>query len=319
MAHMIEKTEDGYSMAYTGEVPWHGLGKKVGDNLSSNEMLKAANLDWEVEKAPAFATFKGKKFNVGRDALIRTSDGKLLDVVTSDWKPVQNAVAAEFFDDFVKVGDMTMETAGALRGGQIVWMLAKTKDSFEVFKGDKVDSYLLFTNPHKYGWATDIRFTPIRVVCNNTLTLSLAGKQDKVVRVSHRLDLDLDEVKSTLGIAREKLAKYKEYAVFLGSKRAKEKPLMDYFREIFKNTSKDADAKNELSRPARMALSIVDKQPGAEFAKGSWWQAFNSATFMVDHVIGRNNDNRVSSAWYGGGRKLKNKALEKALEYANAA
>ena len=69
---------------------------------------------------------------------------------------------------------MEMHTAGSLKGGQQVWALAKIKESFDVFgKEDTVESYLLFSNPHQYGKSIDIRFTPIRVVCNNTLTFSL--------------------------------------------------------------------------------------------------------------------------------------------------
>ena len=76
----------------------------------------------------------------------------------------------------------------------MVWALAKVKDSFELFGGDKVDSYLLFSNPHQYGKSIDVRFTPIRVVCNNTLSMSLGMEADKSVRVGHRVEFDADAV-----------------------------------------------------------------------------------------------------------------------------
>ena len=74
-----------------------------------------------------------------------------------------------------------------------------------------------------------------------------------------------------------------------------------------------------MSRNAKMAHAILTTQPGAEFAEGSWWQPFNAATFSVDHLIGRSDDTRLSSAWYGPGRGTKLKALELAVEMANAA
>ena len=160
------------TMAYAGELPWHGLGTKVSENISVDDMMKEAGLDWEVQKVPAYAELNGEKIHSGHDMLIRTSDNTALDMVSGNWNPVQNIEAFEFFDDFVRSGDMQMHTAGSLKGGQIVWGLAKVNDSFELFGGDKVDSYLLFTNPHRFGQSIDVRFTPIRVVCNNTLTLS---------------------------------------------------------------------------------------------------------------------------------------------------
>lgn len=316
MAHMVE------TMAYAGEVPWHGLGVQVPADLSPAQMLDKAGLDWTVEKVPAFANIGNKQVNVGWSALVRSSDEQVLSVVSNDWNPVQNHEAFEFFHEYCAAGDMEMHTAGSLRNGQIVWALAKIKDSFELFKGDQVDSYLLFTNPHKFGQSIDVRFTPIRVVCNNTLTLSLEQKADRVVKKSHRTQFDAAMVKEQLGIATDKLAKYKEMAQFLGSKRYTEGSLTDYFNKIFPvlayNKEKGPQRK-ELSKSATRALEIIDTQPGAEYARGSWWQAFNAVTYLTDHEIGRSVDTRLQSAWFGPNKNLKVKALETAVAMAEAA
>lgn len=316
MAHMIE------TIAYAGEVPWHGLGTKVPADLSPAQMLEKAGLNWTVEKTPAFANIGGKDVSVGWSALTRSSDNSILSVVSNDWNPVQNAEAFEFFDEYCRVGDMEMHTAGSLRDGQIVWGLAKVKDSFDLFKGDQVDSYLLFTNPHKFGQCIDVRFTPIRVVCNNTLTLSLSQKSDRVVKKNHRTEFNAAEVKQTLGIATEKLAKYKEMAAFLGSKRYTEETAKQYFNTVFPviayNKEKGPQRK-ELSKSATRALEVLDTQPGARFAEGSWWQAFNAVTYLTDHEIGRSQDTRLQSAWFGANKNLKIKALETAVEFAEAA
>lgn len=311
MAHLVE------TMAYAGEVPWHGLGEKVPADLSPEQMLRKAKLDWQVTKAPAFAEVAGRSVNVGWSALVRDSDDKILDVVSSDWNPVQNAEAFEFFDEYCRTGDLEMHTAGSLKGGQIVWALAKVKDSFELFKGDQVDSYLLFTNPHKFGQSIDVRFTPVRVVCNNTLTLSLASKNDNMVKVSHRTAFDATKVKEQLGIATHKLAKYKEMAQFLGSKRFKQDKVKEYFMEVFPSLS--GKENKELSRNAIKALDLIERQPGAKYAEGTWWQPFNAVTYLTDHLVGRSADTRLTSAWYGPNKTLKVKALEKAVEYAEAA
>jgi phage/plasmid-like protein (TIGR03299 family) len=311
---MIEMIDGKASMAWAGETPWHGLGTQVSNDLTPEQMLKAADLDWKVVPVPAYATIGGEQVDIGRSALVRDRDNKVLDVITNDWVPNQNSDAFDFFNDFVAAGEMEMHTAGSLRDGQLVWALAKVKDGFELFNGDAVESYLLFTNPHKYGSSIDVRFTPIRVVCNNTLSLSLSRDANQVVKVSHRNEFNGDNVKEMLGVAKEKLQSYKEMAAYLGSKRFTDENIVDYFKRVFPVSG----AKKELSKNAEIALNIIDQQPGAEFAEGTWWQAFNAVTFMTDHVIGRSADTRLQSAWYGYNKGLKTRALETAVEMADA-
>ena len=322
MAHMIEEIDGVAQMAYAGDVPWHGLGVKVPSDLTPEQMLEAAGLNWEVRKYPTFAILDDNDpdsvIETGQSALIRSKDKKMLDVVSDDWNPVQNAEAFDFFNEFVMAGDMEMHTAGSLKDGQIVWGLAKVKESFELFKGDQIDSYLLFSNFHKYGFSTDVRFTPIRVVCNNTLTLSLSSTVERMVKISHRKQFNPANVKDMLGIATDKLQKYKEMAQFLGSKKAKTESIVEYFERVFPLNSKDPE-EGKRSKNADIALSIIDTQPGAEYAQGTWWQPFNAVTFMTDHVIGRSADSRMQSAWYGYNKGLKTKALELAVEMAEAA
>jgi phage/plasmid-like protein (TIGR03299 family) len=321
MAHELEMIGDQASMAYAGDLPWHGLGVRVPSDLSPIQMLDAANLNWSVEKIPAYAEVAGKQVAVGKSALVRSSDNAILDVVSDDWNPMQNEAAFEFFNDFVGAGDMEMHTAGSLKGGKLVWGLAKVNDSFELFGGrDQVDSYLLFTNPHMYGQSIDVRMTPIRVVCNNTLSLSLNTMSKQMVKVSHRREFNADEVKETLGVAKEKLQSYKEMAEYLSKKRFNDENIVDYFKRVFPVITEKQESTKVLSKNAEIALEdILYTQPGAEFGEGTWWQAFNAVTYMTDHVMGRNADNRLQSAWFGQNKALKTKALDLALEMAEAA
>jgi hypothetical protein len=319
MAHMIEMVNGKAQMAYAGDVPWHGLGTKVPHDLTPAQMLEAAGLDWSVQKIPAYATVAGEQVAIGQSALVRSFDNEILDVVSDDWNPVQNQEAFEFFNDFVAAGDMEMHTAGSLRDGQIIWGLAKVKESFELFKGDKIDSYLLFSNFHRYGFSTDVRFTPIRVVCNNTLTLSLNSKVERMAKISHRKVFNGDNVKEMLGVAKDKLANYKEMASYLGSKRYNDENIVEYFTRVFPVSGSNENKKKEMSKNASLAMSVLDTQPGTEYAPGSWWQAFNAVTYVTDHLACRNSDTRLTSAWYGYHKGVKTKALETAVEMADAA
>ena len=140
-----------------------------------------------------------------------------------------------------------------------------------------------------------------------------------MVKISHRREFDGDSVKLMLGVAQEKLAKYKEMAQFLGSKRYNSENIVDYFKRVFPVSGGNDKAKKELSKNANIALGILETQPGAEFAEGTWWQAFNSVTYLTDHLAGRTADTRLTSAWYGYHKGLKTTALEAALEMAEAA
>lgn len=321
MAHEIETVNGKTCMAYSGETPWHSLGVRVSNDLTPEQMMDAAGLNWKVEAIPALATLpNGNVIETGHSALVRDFDSKVLDVITNDWHPTQNSEAFEFFNDFVAAGDMEMHTAGSLKDGTIVWALAKVNESFEICGGrDKVDAFLHFTNPHMYGRSIDVRFTPIRVVCNNTLTLSLRSESKNKVKVSHRRQFDGDEVKEALGIAKHKLAKYKEMAQYLSQKRYNDESIVDYFARVFPVLTQKDVARKELSKSADLALNqYLNEQPGAEFGEGSFWQAFNTTTYMLDHVIGRSVDSRLTSSWYGAGKNLKIKALEIAVEMADA-
>ena len=318
MAHMVEMIDGVAQMAYrlSKGKPWHGLGTPVGDDMTPVEMMKAAGLDWTVAKVDSFIEFNGNKIPTGEQSLVRESDGKILTQVGKGWNPVQNETAFDFFADFVSKGDMAMDTAGSLKDGRIVWALADVRDGFTLFGGDEVKGYLLFSNPHEYGKSIDVRFVLERVVCNNTLTIALAEKGNPSVRVNHRAKFDADRVKELLGISHRKTETFKEAVEFLGSKQYIKTDLENYFGAVFGTSTKD---EKKLSPTAARAMAVIETQPGAEYQAGSWWQALNAVTYLCDHELGRTNDTRLTSAWFGGNAKRKIEALNLAVKMAEAA
>jgi len=324
MSHMVETMAYAYKKGSNTEayqVPWHGLGTPIEPGISVREMLKVSGLDWKVERHPTFARIDGREVYTGKDVLARNTDGKILTHVSEGWNEVQNEMFAHFFEEFVEAGHMEMNTMGSLNDGKMVWALAKVGESFELFKGrDKVEAYLLFSNPHQYGKCVDIRFTAIRAVCKNTLTLALNtnAENDMMVRLNHSRAFDPEQVKEALGISSDRLATYREAAEFLVSKSFSEETLNEFLTEVFPSQSKNED-EVKLSRPHKLALEHLDTQPGADLGRGTWWHAFNTVTFVTDHLQGRSEDTRLASAWYGPNRTRKVNALEKAVEFANAA
>jgi phage/plasmid-like protein (TIGR03299 family) len=317
MSHEIEMVNGVAQMAYAGELPWHGLGQQVSDDITTDGMMEAAGLDWSVSKQPMYYMDDlGEMGEVpGKSALVRSSDNKVMDIVGQDWNPVQNAEAFEFFREFVDTGDMKMHTAGSLKDGKMVWALAKVNDGFTIKTAqgeDSVESYLLFSNPHQYGKSIDVRFTPIRVVCNNTLTLSLNQNVDQYVRMGHQRPFNAEDAMATLGMAQQKLGQYKEAAEYLCQKSYTTDDMLNYFNQVFPSAS-DRD-----SNKSREAQEVMHTQAGAALGEGTFWQLYNTTTYMADHTLGRNADTRLQSSWYGSNANMKKKALELAVEMANA-
>lgn len=335
MSHELEIINGQAQMAYAGETPWHSLGVRVGDDLNPQEIMEAAGLDWSVERFPLTTNVGDQSIVVpGKKALVRSSDNKVLDVVGDQWIPVQNADAFQFFDDYVKAGGMSMHTAGSLRDGKIIWGLAKVNDSFSLFGGkDEVESYMLLSNPHNYGRGVDVRFTPTRVVCNNTLSLALNGKAELGISVNHRQEFDVEKVKQALDAASKFMDTYKEASELLSRRRFDDDKLTEYFARVFPKTSKKnnrnvsfdemmkaiRNGENVLSRNATKALEVIETQPGANLGAGTWWSAYNAVTYMTNHTLGNNADTRLQSVWYGHNKNTNIDALGLACEYAEAA
>lgn len=316
--HELEIINGKAQMAYVGQVPWHGLGTQVDPGISLPDMLEEAGVDWTVKKVPLEYEVDGVRYSAGtKQALIRETDNKLLSVVSKTWNECQNINAFGWVQPFIDSGELAMETIGSLKNGKVVWALAKMKEKFVLFKEDETVQYLLMTNPHWFGRGIHFRSTPTRVVCNNTLSFALGEVSDIKSTQNHRKVFDVELMREALGIANIKLEKYAEMARFLGSKRFNDKTVQDYFDRVFPSMS--VKLGKDKSRNATIAYDLLDDQPGMEYGKGSWWHAFNTVTYMSDHVIGRNADTRLYSSWYGTNADRKNEALELAVEYAEAA
>ena len=343
MAHMVE------TMAYAGLTPWHGLGVNVEGNLTPLQMLIAADLDWTVSCRQMF-THTGTEIDEGTEiipvvshfVLVRDNDDQPLGPVGPRFVPTQNRDAFEFFKRFTSVGDMSMETAGSLRGGKQVWGLAKIKDGFTLAGGDEVQGYMLVAVSHEWGKANEIRFTPIRVVCNNTLTMALRDQRSNgIFKMPHVKAFDQEvivEAEIALGLASEKMLEYKQNATFLASKSYTKEDVVTYIADLFQPElvkqqeviENESDVRkiarrqtmvDDFKRIPSSVYQALEEGPGATLksAKGTWWGAYNAVTFIVDHKWGYNRDAALTNAWFGSRAKLKERALIRATDYAKIA
>lgn len=315
MSHEVE------TMAYTNEVPWHGLGVSVEKAPDVKKMLKLAGLDWTVSKKPILAQVGDKKTVHIPDAfaLMRDKDSKVLDVVGKQYTPVQNTEAFEFFKEFVEAGDATMETAGSLREGRYVWGLAKLGKSFKLKGNDQVNGYLLLASPHQQGKSMLMKTTGVRVVCMNTMSMALADKKGEH-RHAHRTAFDkvaIAKAKEALGIARDQFEEFAENAKRLQAKTMTRTDALEVLAPIYQpdfngNVEELMKDWDKLAAPRiTLVMDALEKAPGAQ--PGNAWGVLNAVTYYSDHIASRSSDKRLSNAWMGKTSREKEKVYQALL------
>ena len=149
MGHNISEVDGINEMFYCGEEPWHGLGTKVGHVLTAEEAIKAAHLDWTVEKREIYFKEEIDVFkSANAFATVRTDINLPLGIVSKNYKPIQNLEAFNFMDTLTMTKEAKYHTAGALFSGERVWILTKLPEQIVVLDEDVVDRYLLLVNNH---------------------------------------------------------------------------------------------------------------------------------------------------------------------------
>ena len=262
------------------EIPWHGLGTIVQEAPTSADALHLAGLDWEVNPKPVFTETGFEIPNY--KANIRSSDNSVLGIVTDRYKIVQNKEAFAFTDALLD-GGVTYETAGSLRNGKTIWLLAKMPE--KKILGDKFDPYVCFTNSHDGTGAVKVCCTPIRVVCNNTLNMALSSAS-RTWSTKHVGDMayKLEEAKYTLGMANKYMSKLDEEADKLVNMKISEDEIHKILDEMFPvNEDKDSDRKKANVESAKNEIMICYMAPDIAKFLGTKYGFLNAVSDWVGH------------------------------------
>jgi phage/plasmid-like protein (TIGR03299 family) len=328
-------------MFYAGETPWHRLGTAVEKEVTAAAAIRLAGLDWKVEKRPMF--IQGKKQVDGipvignkvpdRFAIVRTEDDRVLGTVGGAYTPIQNEEAFQFLDALVGEGLTMFHTAGSLFGGRRVFVTCKLPDSVQVGP-DQVDKYLALATAHDGSMKMHVKWTPIRVVCWNTLSaafnLDLKGKvrssdnkhdETDMVSIMHR-----PNYKDYLAQAREILHLTDLYYQRLAEtfNKLRETKLRDcdwtrFTTRLIPDGESKEGKKTDRSKVRDQLTFLYRQGAGNDHpdVKGTKWAAYNAVTEYVDHgkefSDGDNGgaaDYRMQSIIWGTGSLMKKKALD---------
>lgn len=309
------------TMAYAGQVPWHGIGSQLAPGQSIEVWRERAGMNWSLEEAEVrFAAEAEDQYPVrafpGQKVLYRSDTKRPLAVVSKRYQVVQPREILEFYRDLTRYSGFELETAGVLRGGRKFWALARTGQGVALKGQDQVNGYLLLATACDGTLATTAQFTSVRVVCNNTLQIAV-GNRTGAIKVPHRSAFDADKVKSQLGIAVEGWHGFVERMRILC-----ETPVNP--------DSVDWVLRNLLTYPAAQnGKAVVNEQAVAKVralydgqgrgaslktSKGTAFGLLNSITEFVDHHRrAQSTENRLDAAWFGQGALLKQKAWKELL------
>lgn len=267
------------TMVYVREVPWHGLGTRVEEAMTSKEALELSGLNWTIESLPIFDAhgneIKGYKANT------RNSDGKVMGIVSNRYSIVQNVEAFEFTDALVGEG-VTYETAGSLFGGKKIWLLAKMPERYIV--GDKFEPYICFTNNHEGKGAVRACMTPVRVVCNNTLNLALSGAA-RAWSTPHRGDVQsrLEEARQTLQLADVYMKHLEETADRLANERMSDDEIQATLDKMFDVPKNATDRQKQTIQTAKDEILVCMIRPDIAQFLNTKYGFLNAVSDYVGH------------------------------------
>jgi phage/plasmid-like protein (TIGR03299 family) len=288
---MVAAVETMFYNSQNGK-PWHRLGEAFDGVASAAQALTLSGLDWQVVKVPQSHEWNGEtRISQGSHAIIRTSDGRQLsNVGVGDrYEPIQNADAFDFLDSLVDTGEAKYETAGSLLGGQRIFLLAKVPATVEPVNGDPIEEYLCAFNSHDGSKSMGVLFTPVRVVCNNTLNAAIGGAK-RVFKIRHTKNwvAKVEQAREALGFA------IKYYDLFAQEMREfaardvsfdETKVYVDKLIELPDTKQKGRietvnEKRNELFR-------LIEEGKGTDIpgVKGTVYGLYNAAAEYADHRL----------------------------------
>jgi len=328
MAHNIHFNEQTgqHSFFSVKQKAWHGLGQIVSDYPTSAEAIKFAGLDYEVIKSPLYCSNEAMRISKDGNimenqnipvpdyfATLRTDSNEVLGVVGRDYEIVQNTEAFAFFDTLLEnSNDIRYETAGALGNGERIFITAKLPDYIRVGNEDVIEKYIFLTTSHDGSGSITAAFTPIRIVCNNTLNAALKN-MTRVVRIKHTSN------------AKQRLEQAHKVLLIAGNASSQLEHTFNHWANV-RITDKEIKRLIELALASKETVAYIkegkeDKIPTAfknrcadaftyamlndtqhlETTKGTVFGAFNAVTGYYQNVLEYKNDEaKVKSIIYGG-------------------
>jgi len=319
MAHQIDTISRSTASYASTQREWHGLGQLMPAGQTVEQWQAAAGMDYQIKRGRIRYATEVVNPNTPASQL-QTVDDKLvlfrsdtlapLGVVSASYKVVPPAAVLEFFREWADKGGVTIESAGVLFGGKRYFATAKLGDAVSVDGGrDKIVPYALLSTSADGSLATECRWTTVRTVCNNTLSIALKGKS--AFKVSHRSVFKPEDARDAVEAANEEFSAFMQSAREMARIKVNASMAESLTVNLLTKTS-EAVARESAAFDKIMGLfNGGGKGSNFETAHDTAWGWLNACTEHFDHhVRARTDENRQAAALWGQGSAMKQKALE---------
>jgi phage/plasmid-like protein (TIGR03299 family) len=199
-------------------------------------------------------------------------------------------------------------------------VLAKlNRDPLVIAQGDEVEKYILLSHGHDGSLAVRCGFTPVRVVCQNTLSIAHGSDASKLIRIKHTMDVlvNLANVREVLNLANQEFEATAELYRRLALTSVSQADLRKYVRRIL-GVEDDTDFGTRTRNTIAEVVGLCESGRGNTLpsVSGSYWTAYNGVAEWLGYARGRSQGGRLNSLWFGNGAALNKHALEVALDMA---
>jgi phage/plasmid-like protein (TIGR03299 family) len=297
-----------YSFVSAKEPAWHSVGTILDHALTAREALEFGGLDFTVQKQRLF-TERGLDVE-DYFATVREDNRDVLGVVGKDYTVVQNIDSFSFFDGIVGAGNARYETAGCLHKGEIVFITAKLPREIVIGKDGLIENYLVLCSSHDGSMAITAFFTPVRVVCQNTLNAAFKNSTNRVyIKHTQNVKERFVEAAKIMGLNSEYLDKLEGAFKLLYDKRVSDQDVKSIITRAFLNKDElralAIQGNVELStRKANMVDEVVRYYHEAEeidSIRGTGFAVYNSLTGYFQNVKNfRSDEQKMKSIVLGG-------------------
>lgn len=317
MAHGLEN-------GFFVKVPaWHGLGTVVEKAPTSEEAIKLAGLDWKAEKLPVF--LGNGQLVPDTFAVVRDSDSRVLGTVGNRYEILQNSEAFRFFDPLIDSGAATYESAGSLFDGSKVWVLAKLGNPITIGNDDTIEKYVLLSSSHDGTGSVTAMVTPIRVVCNNTLSSALRGRKNakaegNCVSIRHTSSVAdrLEQAQSLLATVNETYSNLASTWSAMASVTASDFDVKDFIKRVIPDTKATKSRAEKIRDEIEGILMVQTLGQNLDTTDGTLFGAYNAVTAYATHKRsqrkGANEETHFDSVFFGTGANLIDRAQQVAEE-----
>ncbi len=343
MAHELSNVSGQYEAAFVvnGKLqpPWHGLGTYLDSHMTPHDALREAHMEWEVDTIPMQYAFNGEIMPVyDKRAVIRMDTGLQLGVVGNSYVAMQNREQADFIEALVGEGLGCVECVGALFSGKKTFWTIRVPGNMVVGGSDSkdfVEKYLIVSNSNDSSMTFRAFWSPIRVVCNNTLKAALHRRsvQDSVsIYHTTNMKTKIDEARKILNLAS---AYYREINDVYNQMRdtlVHDGMIRQFLDAVFPKPEdpKNTRAETICARNRQEVMTLFQDRsvPGVTMSGRTVWGLYNSITHRTSHM---GNDYvksdapqdkasaRMNSLMFGGTReKLNQTAFDSCLALMGA-